>query len=540
MLHRFEQNIEDITAPAQFTWPFHYVPHALSRLAAEELQRHLHTHPEWADEIAAGKMFGVLVVRDANGELGFLAAFSGNLASTNRHPYFVPPVYDMLQPDDFFRREEAEISAINRQVAAIEKGEEYSKVKQQLESAKQHSANELSALKAALAERKQLRAQRRAEGEDSATLTLESQRDNADLQRLKRHLREMVATAQQAFDSVCAEVSRLKEERQRRSAALQMQLFAQFRMLNARGEVKDLCELFAPTAQQIPPAGAGECAAPKLLQYAYMNGLHPVAMAEFWQGASPVGEVRHHGAFYPACVGKCKPILEWMMQGLDVEPNPLMEIRPAEPKILWEDEDILAIDKPCGMLSVEGKSGVMSVERWAAERYPDVTSPMIVHRLDQSTSGILLLAKNKAAHTALQEQFIKRTIRKSYTALLDGIIAQTSGRIELPMRLDYENRPRQMVAEDGNQAITEYEVIAIEQGRTRIIFHPITGRTHQLRLHAAHHKGLGTPIVGDDIYGHECHADLCDGHRLCLHASEIEFTHPRTGERIEIQCKAEF
>ena len=263
-------------------------------------------------------------------------------------------------------------------------------------------------------------------------------------------------------------------------------------------------------------------------------------MAEFWQGASPVGEVRHHGAFYPACVGKCKPILEWMMQGLDVEPNPLMEIRPAEPKILWEDEDILAIDKPCGMLSVEGKSGVMSVEKWAAERYPDISSPMIVHRLDQSTSGILLLAKNKAAHSSLQEQFIKRTIHKSYTALLDGIITQPSGRIELPMRLDYENRPRQMVAEDGKQAITEYEVIAIEQGRTRILFHPITGRTHQLRLHAAHHKGLGTPIVGDDIYGHECHADLCDGHRLCLHASEIEFTHPRTGERIEIQCKAEF
>lgn len=540
MLHRFEQNIEGIAAPTQFTWPFHYVPHALSRLAAEELQRHLLTHPEWAEEIAAGKMFGVLVVRDGDGGLGFLAAFSGNLASTNRHSYFVPPVYDMLQPDDFFRREEAEISAINRQIASIEQGDEYSKAKQELESAKQRSTNELSALKATLAERKQQRQQRRNQGEDNATLTLESQHDNADLQRLKRHLREMVATAQQTYDAVYTELSRLKEERQRRSSALQMQLFAQFRMLNARGEVRDLCELFAPTAQQIPPAGAGECAAPKLLQYAYQNGLHPVAMAEFWQGASPRGEVRHHGAFYPACVGKCKPILEWMMQGLDVEPNPLMEIRPAEPKILWEDEDILAIDKPCGMLSVEGKSGVMSVERWAAERHPDITTPMIVHRLDQSTSGILLLAKNKEAHLSLQEQFIKRTVRKSYTALLDDVITQPSGRIDLPIRLDYENRPRQMVAEDGKRAITEYEVLAIEQGKTRILFHPITGRTHQLRLHAAHHKGLCAPIVGDDIYGHECHADLCDGHRLCLHASEIEFSHPRTGEKIHLHSKAEF
>ena len=540
MLHRFEQNIEGITPPAQVTWPFHYVPHALSRLAAEELQRHLHTHPEWAEEIAAGKMFGVLVVRDANGELGFLAAFSGNLAGTNRHPYFVPPVYDMLQPDDFFRREEAEISAINRLLATIEQGEEYSQAKRELESAKQHSASELSTFKTTLAERKQQRQLRREQGEESATLTLESQRDNADLQRLKRHLREMVATAQQAFDSLCAEVSRLKEERQRRSAALQMQLFAEFRMLNARGQVRDLCELFAPTTQQIPPAGAGECAAPKLLQYAYLNGLHPVAMAEFWQGASPRGEVRHHGAFYPACVGKCKPILEWMMQGLDVEPNPLMEIRPAEPDIIWEDEWLVAINKPCGMLSVKGKSGVRSAEEWAHERYPDATGPMIIHRLDQSTSGILLIAKDKATHEAIQRQFITRYVEKRYTALLDGVVECPIGIIDLAMKLDYENRPRQMVAEDGKRAITEYEVLSIEGNQTRILFHPITGRTHQLRLHAAHHKGLCAPIVGDDIYGHECHADLCDGHRLCLHASEIEFTHPRTGERVHLHSKAEF
>ena len=540
MLHRFEQNIEGITPPAQFTWPFHYVPHALSRLAAEELQHHLHTHPEWAEEIAAGKMFGVLVVRDANGELGFLAAFSGNLAGTNRHPYFVPPVYDMLQPNDFFRREEAEISAINRLLATIEQGEEYSQAKRELESAKQHSASELSTFKTTLAERKQQRQLRREQGEESATLTLESQCDNADLQRLKRHLREMVATAQQTFDNLCAEVSRLKEERQRRSAALQMQLFAEFRMLNARGQVRDLCELFAPTTQQIPPAGAGECAAPKLLQYAYLNGLHPVAMAEFWQGASPRGEVRHHGAFYPACVGKCKPILEWMMQGLDVEPNPLMEIRPAEPDIIWEDEWLVAINKPCGMLSVKGKSGVRSAEEWAHERYPDATGPMIIHRLDQSTSGILLIAKDKATHEAIQRQFITRYVEKRYTALLDGVVECPIGIIDLAMKLDYENRPRQMVAEDGKRAITEYEVLSIEGNRTRILFHPITGRTHQLRLHAAHHKGLCAPIVGDDIYGHECHADLCDGHRLCLHASEIEFTHPRTGERVHLHSKAEF
>ena len=226
------------------------------------------------------------------------------------------------------------------------------------------------------------------------------------------------------FDALNEKILALKEERKERSAALQMQLFAQFRMLNARGEVKDLCELFTPTSQRIPPAGAGECAAPKLLQYAYLNSLTPIAMAEFWQGASPVGEVRHHGSFYPACNGKCKPILMHMLQGLDVEPNPLTEICPPEPEILWEDKWIVAINKPCGMLSVRGKSGVRSVEEWAHERYPDATGPMIVHRLDQSTSGILLLAKDKQTHQSLQEQFIKRTINKSYTALLEGVITK--------------------------------------------------------------------------------------------------------------------
>lgn len=540
MLHRFLHDISGILPPQQFTWPFHYEPHALSRLAAEQVQEYISSRKEWAEEIAAGKMFGVLVVRDAAGELGFLAAFSGNLAGSNCHEYFVPPVYDMLQPDDFFRREEAEISAINKEIEQLTQSDDYQQAKIAVECAKKSGEEELSLLKSLLAERKNNRAARRAQGEDEAVLILESQRDNADLQRLKKRIKEQTESAQQAFDALNEKILALKEERKERSAALQMQLFAQFRMLNARGEVKDLCELFTPTSQRIPPAGAGECAAPKLLQYAYLYSLTPIAMAEFWQGASPVGEVRHHGSFYPACNGKCKPILMHMLHGLDVEPNPLTEICPPEPEILWEDEWIVAINKPCGMLSVRGKSGVRSVEEWAHERYPDATGPMIVHRLDQSTSGILLLAKDKQTHQSLQEQFIKRTINKSYTALLEGVIAQPSGRIDLPMRLDYDNRPRQMVAADGKRAITEYEVVAIEGNRTRILFHPITGRTHQLRLHSAHHQGLNAPIVGDDIYGRECHADLCDGHRLCLHACEIEFTHPHNGQRIKIKCEAEF
>ncbi len=544
MLHRFACDISPIELPSQFTWPFHYTPHPLCRLAAAEVEEYLRSRQDWAEEIAEGKMFGVLVVRDKEGEIGFVAAFSGNLAGSNLHAYFVPPVYDMLRPDDFFRREEAEISAINRKVEHLEQSEEYAVARQKLSDAKAEADSELSALKTTLAQRKAERATRRTNGEQEATLILESQRDNADLQRLKRHHRTLIAEAEAAVESFRTEIEALHDERRHRSAELQKALFREFRMLNARGEVRDLCELFAPTSQPLPPAGAGECAAPKLLQYAYLNSLTPIAMAEFWQGASPRGEVRHHGQFYPSCNGKCKPILTFMMQGLDVEPNPLLAIRPPEPIVVWEDEDLVAVNKPCGMLSVRGKSGVRSVEEWAEERYPTYDGPKIVHRLDQSTSGILLIAKNKAAHQALQEQFIRHTIRKSYIALLDGELKQRWGRIDLKMRLDYDNRPRQMVTPDGKRAITEYEVISIERTgdthRTRVLFRPITGRTHQLRLHSAHHQGLNTPIVGDDLYGHDCHADLSDGHRLCLHAFRIEFTHPRTGQRMDLSCKAEF
>lgn len=540
MLHRFHSDISHVEPPQLFTWPFHYVPHPLACMAAEQVQEYLATREGWRDEIACGKMFGVLVVEDGDGALGFLASFSGNLDGRNIHDYFVPPIYDMLQPGDFFRRGEAEISAINRDIAGRMQSADYVAARSALESAKQEAESELSNLKRVHKERKEERDRRRKEGENSDTLIAESQRDNADMQRLKRSMRDKISALEERYNSLKADIEVLKIERQQCSAALQMALFGQFRILNARGEVKDLCELFAPTAQQIPPAGAGECAAPKLLQYAYLHNLRPIAMAEFWQGASPRGEVRHHGAYYPACVGKCKPILLHMLEGLDVEPNPLEAIAPAEPTILWEDDYMVAINKPCGMLSVEGKSGVRSVEAWAHERYPDAIGPIIIHRLDQSTSGILLLAKDKQTHKAMQEQFIKQSIAKRYTALLDGVVEHPIGRIELPMKLDYENRPRQMVSPDGKSAVTEYRVVAIEDGKTRIYLYPLTGRTHQLRLHAAHALGLNTPIVGDNIYGRECHVDCDDGHRLCLHASMVEFTHPHTGERITIEAEAEF
>ena len=533
MLHRYSKPISHIALPERFTWPFHYRPHELSRLAAEQVQSYIAERKEWAEELSKGKMFGVLVVKDKQGELGFLAAFSGNLAGSNCHDYFVEPIYDMLQPDDFFRKEEQQISQINKQIDTLISSEEYTQAKENLDQVKTRTAEEISKLKALMQSRKEARHKARAEGGDTEQLTRESQQDNAQMQRLKKRNKELIATAQEQFDILQANIERLKRERRTRSAKLQMDLFREFRLKNALGEVVDLCEIFAPTPQAIPPAGAGECAGPKLMQYAYNNDLQPIAMAEFWWGESPKGEVRQHGNYYPACNSKCKPILTFMMQGLEVEDNPLMGIEVEEPEIIWEDEWLVAINKPHGMLSVRGKSGVRSAEEWAEERYGKGDFPMIIHRLDQSTSGILLIAKNKEAHQALQEQFIKRTLKKSYIALLDGVITQKEGVIDLPIRLDYDNRPRQMVSADGKQAITHYQLLAEENGHSRVRFYPLTGRTHQLRVHSAHKDGLGVPIMGDDIYG-------IPEKRLYLHAETLEFTHPRTGERIKIECRAEF
>lgn len=541
MLHRFSHSIEGIALPDKFTWPFHYVPHPLSRIAADEVMHYVASRNDWHDELALGKMFGVLVVSDSKGELGFLAAFSGNLAGSNYHEYFVPAVYDMLKPDEFFKREEAEISAINLKIKTLERSEEYIHAKESLVRVRAEVEAERANFKQKCALRKAKRDLQRQNGTaDEATLILASQHDNAELQRLKRKHKQLIADAENRLAEFEHQIRELREERHTRSTALQTALFRQFKMLNARGEASDLMELFAPTSQRIPPAGAGECAAPKLLQYAYMHDLKPVAMAEFWWGASPRGEVRHHGHYYPACNSKCKPILTFMMQGLEVEPNPLMEIVPPEPDILFEDEHLVVINKPCGMLSVEGKSGVRSAERWFAERYPDYNGPAIVHRLDQSTSGILVMAKSKEVHKNLQAQFITRSVKKSYVALLEAKIEVQSGRISLPIKLDYDNRPRQMVSPDGKTTVTDYEVIGYEGDKTRIRFYPLTGRTHQLRLHSAHRDGLNAPIVGDDIYGTGERADSYDDKRLCLHAEQLEFTHPTTGKEIKIVCEAEF
>ena len=533
MLHRFKHSIAGIEIPSQFTWPFHYTPHQLCFMAAEEVKEYIATRNEWHDELKSGKMFGVLVVADIDGTLGFVSAFSGNLAESNNHDYFVPPIYDALQPGDFFKKGEAYISQINHRITHLSESDEFRQAQNSLNTIVQETSRSLDIFKKEIAQRKALRQQRRENGEEEASLIAESQYDNAEFQRRKKHFNLLISQAQAKVDLITAEIDTLKDERKTRSAKLQMELFSQYRLLNAKRETKDICDIFAETVNQLPPAGTGECAAPKMLQYAYQNNLHPIAMAEFWWGNSPKGEIRSHGHFYPSCISKCKPILLYMMQGLDVEPNPLNNNTAFSPTLLWEDGTIVIINKPSGMLSVDGKIESYSVEQWAKDRYPHATGPMIVHRLDQSTSGILVIAKDKETHQALQAQFLSRKVKKSYVALLDGPISDSKGEINLPLKLDYDNRPRQMVAPDGKKARTRYEVIGIENGKTRVRLYPITGRTHQLRVHCAHPDGLNTPIVGDELYG-------TPAHRLCLHAEHIEFTHPTLNKTISINCAPEF
>ena len=542
MLHRFTTPITDIPLPERFTYPFCYTPHPLCILAAKEVQSYLTRQTAWKDELRQGKMFGVLIVQTEHGETGYLAAFSGILAGKNLHSFFVPPVYDLLQPQGFFKIEEENISSINRNIRQLENDKAYAALSAELARTIRSAEDILATAKAQLKEAKTAREQRRKEKElnaqEEAELIRESQFQKAEYKRLERSWKARITTLQTQTEDWERRISALKSERKTRSAALQQKLFEQFGMLNYRGEVKNLCEIFGQTVHKTPPAGAGECAAPKLLQQAYLHGWKPIAMAEFWWGDSPKTEIRHHGHYYPACKGKCEPILQHMLQGLQVEENPMlkrMQVPSQNLEIVYEDPWLSVINKPAGMLSVPGKEDAVSVYSLMREQYPEADSPLTVHRLDMATSGLMLIAKSKRVHQNLQAQFKNRLVRKRYVALLEGIVPEDKGTVDLPLCLNPLDRPRQMVhTEHGKPAITDYQVLERLDGkRTRIVFYPRTGRTHQLRIHAAHPLGLHCPIIGDELYGEK--AD-----RLYLHAEYLEFTHPITGETVRITKEAEF
>lgn len=567
--HGMAEAVHPLTADAQpprrFTYPFCYEPHRLCVIAADEVRRYIAAEDRWQEEIGRGKMFGVLVVETGDGSMAFLAAYSGLLGGRCDWPWFVPPVFDSQQPDGYFKRREAEISAVNRQIDCLEADPRRQELEALLDKARSDAEREINIYKVKMAEAKRQRDLRRARGETGEELLDESRFMKAELRRIRQRHAATISSVGEELRRKDEVLARLKERRRNMSDDLQQWLFGQYIMLDARGGRRPLTDIFAKATGRTPPSGAGDCCAPKLLQYAYRLGLRPLCMAEFWWGESPQNEIRHHLHYYPACRGKCGPILEYMLQGLDVDPDPLANgTDDAEPEIIYEDGSIAVVCKPAGMLTVPGKGSRRSVLSVMRQRYPDADGPMIVHRLDMATSGLLVVAKTAAAYRNLQAQFAARTVKKKYVALLQGTPETGNGhlpasdaghenttngtmshvketgesplyRCSLPIRPDPLDRPRQVVdRERGRTAVTEYRISGTDgHGRTRIELYPLTGRTHQLRVHCAHPDGLNAPIAGDGLYGKPAE-------RLYLHAESIGFDHPVTGRRMTFERKADF
>ena len=547
----FQTDVSSISLPERFTFPFYYDPHPLALVAAKELQDYLSvqtdfTHDFGIDGVGVGKMFGVLIVRNAENELGYIQAFSGMMSSQTVVNGFAPPVYDILDPESYFQKKTRVLALLTEAIQSLQIDPSRQSMKTQYELIESNYYQKFKEQKAKHKSDKRARKLIREEKQNNIPeeeykflLTRHKQESlNAQflLQSYGEYIDQELALAKVKYLTSSIKLDALKQKRKSKSNALQQWLFDQYNFLNISGEKRNVIDIFRNRVVDVPPSGTGDCAAPKMLQYAFSNGLNPIAMAEFWWGKSPNSEVRKHGNFYSACRGKCEPVLGHMLQGIDVDPNPFLTNQ-ALGKILetiYEDEYICVINKPTEFLSGPGKYVTDSVQERMKDKYPESTGPLIVHRLDMSTSGLLVIGKTKEIYTQLQLQFVKRTVKKRYIALLDGVVTNDEGYIDLPLQLDINNRPYQKVEyEFGKSARTRFEVIERKAGKTKIYFYPVTGRTHQLRVHAAHVDGLNAPIVGDDLYG-------VKGDRLHLHAESITFTHPVTGEEVTLSVEAEF
>ncbi len=550
----FKEDISGISVPKKFTFPFYYEPHQLAKIASKELQTYLENQNEFTHDFglynyetsnSIGKMFGVLVVRNNNNNLGYLAAFSGKLADKSLPNKFVPPIFNMRTEGSFYIIGENKIEKIGEEILLLKKNKKYLSLKKSSEKLIKTIGEDLSVqrkkMKASKLKRRLLKKEAKTTLEAidfeilTKRLTQESFNDQFFYKELQEYYKNKIGKNKNQLADFESNIANLIKRRKETSAVLQNNLFEKYQFLNQRKEQKGLCAIFDNPLLK-PPAGTGDCSAPKLLQYAFQNNLTPIVMAEFWWGISPNSEIRRHKNFYPSCQSRCKPILKHMLQGIKMDENLLLknlaEIQELE--IVFEDDAIIVVNKPSEFLSVPGKEISDSVYTRIKQLYPSATGPLIVHRLDMSTSGILVLTKTKEANKALQSQFIKRTIKKRYVALLDGNLKKKKGKIQLPLRLDIDDRPKQLVDFiNGKNTETHWNVIEKKDNKTRVHFYPITGRTHQLRVHAAHKNGLNTPIVGDDLYGKK-------ENRLHLHAEFIEFAHPSSKEIINFTIKANF
>lgn len=543
----FSEDISRIEIPEKFTFPFYYTPHPLALKAAHEVMQqleygHITEHNFGLDPgrsgLAIGKMFGILIVRDTGGKIGYLKAFSGKLHDSNHLAGFVPPIFDMLDPGGFFVKGEQELNRINAEIEQLQTRESYLRLLDHYRSLQELAERGIHDFRQLMktnkknrdAQRSDAQAQLSEEAYEAIREQLKNQslKDQFELKILRKSWSGKLAAIREVIDQHEDVLQSLRDERKARSNQLQQRLFDQYNFLNGKGERINVRTVFEDHITKNPPSGAGECATPKLLQYAFAHQYRPLAMAEFWWGKSPESEIRKHGEYYPACRGKCEPILNFMLRGIEVEDNPMMESRSlaGDLDILYEDEHIVVINKPAEFLSVPGKHIRESVLTVLQDRYPHATGPLLVHRLDMSTSGILIAGKTKEVHQNLQAQFIRKTVQKRYVALLEGKPEGEGGHIELPLRVDLDNRPHQLVCyEYGKMSMTRWELVESKGNVTKVYFYPLTGRTHQLRVHAAHPAGLNMPILGDDLYGHKAN-------RLYLHADHLEVLHPATRRRM--------
>ncbi|WP_440066518.1 pseudouridine synthase [Tenacibaculum discolor] len=534
----FSSDISNIELPKKFDYPYNYSPHTLAQIATKELQEYLVNQTDFShnfgikkpeDTKALGKMFGVLVIEQQDGSLGYVAAFSGKLAESTQHMYFVPPVFDVLDANEFYIKTEEQLNELTHKIVSLENASDFIEIKKVYQETQQLHDNLLTKEQSKIKQRRKLRKE----------LAKQNNQLNINeefyLREYEVYLNDKIAPLKKVYDTKQQQIEELKQKRANISAWAQQEIFKKYAFLNYRGETKNLLDIFTDSTQNIP-AGAGDCCAPKLLQYAYKHQLKPICMAEFWWGKPLQTSIRKHQNYYPACTGKCKPILTHMLQGVTVEENPLVAQLKEEKEItiIHEDADLLVINKPHELLSVAGKEIKDSVFSRIQKLYPKATGPLVVHRLDMSTSGILLIAKNEDTYKALQAQFINKTIQKRYVALLEGVLKDKKGIIELPLRVDLNDRPKQVVCyKHGKKALTQWETIETLDNKTKVYFYPVTGRTHQLRVHAAHILGLNTPIIGDDLYGKK--AD-----RLYLHAEKITFVHPTSKEQVSFIAPASF
>ena len=523
-----------IAAPARMPSPFGEA-HPLARHAAQLLRRQLDAGLARELGLAAdGKMFGVLVVADREGRLGFLKAFSGMVRGSWLLDGFVPPAFDMAARDGFWPEGELSLDVLAAHIDELDA--RIAPLQRELDVIDARQRAELDEVKARhRANREVRRAARTGVTEaEKAALDRQSRGDTSERRRLDARHAEERAPLEGLLQPLRRERADIDHQRAEKSRHFMHRLFETYALPNARGETRSIEAIFAPAS---PPGGAGDCAAPKLLAYAYRNALTPIAFAEMWAGAPPATGGRIDGELYPACRGKCGPVLGHMLAGLDVEPAPAFgadPIDPREPITVFEDRWLAIVEKPAGLLSVPGKVSDDCVQTRLRARYPGATGPLIVHRLDLDTSGLLLVAKDLETYVALQRQFTARTVHKRYVAWLDGDVRGEGGVIDLPLRVDLDDRPRQIVDEKhGKSAVTVWRVLERTAGRTKVALVPKTGRAHQLRVHASHPRGIGVPIVGDRLYGRP-------DARLMLHAEAIWFVHPHTHEHLARHSVAPF